>query len=55
MDKIIYEWAKDEHINLKNITPKNFFPWNNLKTIKNCVDNGYLMPIPHYEILTAPF
>ena len=54
--KISYEWAKDEHINLKNITPEEFLSLGTaIKTIKNCVDNGYLMPIPHYEILTASF
>jgi len=54
--KIIYEWAKDEHINLKNISPAEFLSLGTAnKTIKNCVDNGYLMPIPHYEILTAHF
>ncbi|OQC41238.1 MAG: hypothetical protein BWX61_01439 [Bacteroidetes bacterium ADurb.Bin035] len=54
--KISYEWAKDEHINLKNITPEEFLSLGTaIKTIKNCVDNGYLMAIPHYEILTAPF
>jgi hypothetical protein len=54
--KIIYEWAKDEHINLKNISPEEFLSLGTaIKTIKNCVDNGYLMLIPHYEILTAPF
>ena len=54
--KIIYEWAKNENINLKNISLEEFLILGTaIHTIINCVDNGYLTPIPNYEVLTASF
>ena len=54
--EVMYNWAADNNVDLDSLTIEEFAVMGTaVRTVKNCVLNGYLKPVTGYDMMTAPF